>query len=403
MKLFYIILFLSQLHLEAQVMFKVFKDTVMTFTYSGGDEFNADKLDENIWKNGIGGRRVLVVQDLAFVPENVKLEQGLIRFYANRRDSNFTLMQNEVDSNYFRKKRIAIRDNQFKVLYTVGAIVSREKHHYGMYELRFKVQEGKGIWPAFWFYGGTKNDEIDVFELKGEKNNKVHVDVHCPSGCAHGYHKNKLSFGRSFGAWQPLTRFLHEGFNVALLEWSDSGLIWYINGYPLASYRGDFSKPMNLFLNTSVAKTSEAFSPGPDESTVWPNIYDVDYLRIWQPAKDEKISLAVNRDLTSSQLFPSDYTNRPTNKRGPEYHRKKLKHIDGIITIVRPANNKLLLKVLGKVLDANTVVSITGEYSKQEVTMTDKEVEIMVDERDRNLTIEFKNSCRSFSRTINLN
>ena len=40
-------------------------------------------------------------------------------------------------------------------------------------------------------------EEIDIFELKCENNDRIHVDVHCPSGCARGYRKTPLSFGRA--------------------------------------------------------------------------------------------------------------------------------------------------------------------------------------------------------------
>jgi beta-glucanase (GH16 family) len=403
-KFFLLAVLFCSLSFHAQVMMKIYTDSIKTFVYKGGDEFNADQLDESAWKKGLGGRRVLMAQDLAFEPGNIKTGNGMVTFVADRRDSLYNLSVYEVDSSYLKKQRRELPEQKWTTRYTAGAIVSRNKFHYGMYELRFKVEEGKGVWPAFWFYGGNRNEEIDVFELKGERNNEVHVDVHCPEGCAHGYRKTRFSLPGSYGGWMPVSKYLHEGFNHMLFEWDKGQLTWYINGHPLAYYRGEFANPMNIFLNTSVAKTGEAFSPGPDSTTKWPNHFYVDYLRIWEPLDDTAVPvLKVNRSLDASNRFISDYTPKPQKHKGLMYRKKLLNPILGVIIVSAVTPGKLNIQVLGKMADIDPGLIINGAHTNIRVKVENKETLVEVDPRDNRFTLLFNNGCRPFSRKLLVN
>ncbi len=392
------------LNVSAQVLLKLYNDSLFGYSYGGGDEFTAPKLNENYWSNGLPWSRVLMEQDLAFSPKNVTQLQGMVNFVAKTEDSIYVLRSSEIDSNFIKQKKIIIKNNTFQTKYSVGCIVSQQKFHYGLYELRFKVEEGRGVWPAFWFYGGNANEEIDCFELKGEKNDKIHVDTHCPTGCD-GNYKNKLGLNTNWGGWMPVSNYLHNGFNIMQFEWNPESLIWYLNGYPLAYFKGRFPNPMQLYLNTSVAKNGAAFPPGPDKTTKWPNTYSVDYFRAWKPvAAAQELVLKINTELNSSSQFISDYKNHPKKKHGINYSQKKFSKPDGMISLFLLPNNKLKVLILGEVNDKKAIVSIKGINSGQTFNLKtiENEQEIDLIPADKLIQFTLKIKDKEYSRIITI-
>jgi beta-glucanase (GH16 family) len=294
-------------------------------------------------------------------------------FEASKSDSIYKLADWEIDSNYLRKSRLKISENKFQVKYAAGGIISREKFHYGLYELRFMVEKGPGIWPAFWFYGGKGNEEIDVFELKGERLDEIHVDTHCPKGCAHGYKKTPLSVGRSYGDWLKASKSLNNGYNVMMLDWRKDELFWFLNGFPVAYFRGQFNNPMNIFVNTSVARTGEAFSPGPDSTTTWPNKFVVDYLRIWEQdtsGRGSRTTLLVEKELSDSTRSEDVV---PVKQRKVSYSRKKFNKVGGCIFITVCGKKKLKVKVNGPLIKEKGVVVINCDGQRLEMNYDQRE------------------------------
>lgn len=386
----------------AQVLLKISNDSIIGYSYDGGEEFNSPVLDEKVWFNGLPWARVLMTQDVAFSKKNVLLKDGLINFVTLKEDSNYVLAPTEIDSAYLKKTKTKLVDNKFLAKYSVGCIMSRQKYHYGIYELRFQVDKGKGVWPAFWFYGGNKNEEIDCFELKNERNNEIHVDTHCPTGCDKGY-KNKLGLNTNWGGWMPVTNFLQDGFNIMYLEWKKEEVVWYINGYPLAYFKGRFPNPMNLYLNNSVAKDGGAFKPGPDETTKWPNNYFVDYFRSWKEIeKGKEIKLIANNNLIVSDKFKSDYSNKPSKKRGLMYKKKKLETLDGMISLSLNSDFILNINILGNINDVNSTVKIKGATSGQilEVPKILKDQEVKLNPIDKEIEITIVTKEKSYTQKI---
>ncbi len=343
--------------IKSQVLLKLYNDTLYNYEYAGGDEFNTDKLDESYWDKGVGYTRVIMAQDLAFVPEGIKQEGGFAKFLADKKDSLYVLGSHEIDSTYLKQEQLQLVNNQFLAKYSAGCIFSKQKFHYGLYELRFKVEEGRGVWPAFWFHGGYKNDEIDVFELKGEKRKQIQVDTHCPMGCDRGY-TAKFSFSKNWGGWLPVKEPLDERFNLMYLEWDVEKVNWFFNGYPMAYYKGKFASPMNLYLNTSVAKTGGAFSPGPDESTKWPNTYTVDFIRVWKPLGKTDTLLLKRGHLENPD---TGYSNKPLKKKGLTHNRSEFKAQKAIIYVSIDLENKLHLRVTGNLTESDASIHLTGE------------------------------------------
>ena len=295
-----------------------------------------------------------------------------------------------------------MKNNEFLTKYSVGCIVSKNKYSYGIHEIRFKVEEGQGVWPAFWFFGGVKNEEIDIFELKDERNDDIHVDTHCPSGCDRGY-KNKIGLNTNWGGWMPLTGYLHDGFNVMALEWRADELIWFINGYPLAYFKGKFENPMNVYLNTSVAKDGGAFKPGPSEKTKWPNTFCVDYYRFWKPVPDKKkLILKKDNASASSKQYNSTYSIKPAKKRGLMFKKSKLNPLEGNITVTRSSDHQIIVSALGKLKETGLKLKIEGNTSKKNYAydLLNEEVTIDIDTSDNQLNFTFITETASYTETL---
>ena len=185
-----------------------------------------------------------------------------------------------------KKNKILLKNTSFTFKYTAGIIVSKQKYKFGYFEIRFKLpKDGKGMWPAFWTYGGNKNDEIDFFEIKCERNNYVHVDVHCPDGCSN--YPAFMWTHKDWGGWIKTKGFLDDGYNTIAGEWQNGYIKWYLNGKGIAYFKSNFETAMYIIANMSMAKDGGAFDPGPDESTKYPGIMQVDYIRVWTNEKPQ--------------------------------------------------------------------------------------------------------------------
>src|SRR5437588_1714701 len=80
--------------------------------------------------------------------------------------------------------------------YTSARIRTRAKGdwQYGRFDLRAKLPQGKGIWPAIWMlptdqrYGGWPHSgEIDIMELLGQDPKKVYGTLHYSGPQGHRY------------------------------------------------------------------------------------------------------------------------------------------------------------------------------------------------------------------------
>ncbi len=160
---------------------------------------------------------------------------------------------------------------------------------YGRFEIRARLPNTQGIWPAFWLlpanarYGHwPAGGEIDIMELIGREPGRVYGTLHYgnPHESTSGYYD--LPAGQTFA----------DDFHVFALEWEPGELRWYVDGtlYLTAdewftSGDGDFPAPFDqefyLILNMAVG----GYWPGsPDSTSVFPQFLYVDYVRVYQEA-----------------------------------------------------------------------------------------------------------------------
>ena len=150
----------------SQVLWQLTGDRITRWNYLDGDEFNGPVLDTSKWRDDYPWARSLYCsfEDHYYTPsKNFKFENGILSLIAKKETIQAKTVPYESDSFRLICDGKDVGSNFRSFQYTSGMIFSKQKYHYGYYEIKFKSQEGKGIWPAFWLYAGHENDEIDVF------------------------------------------------------------------------------------------------------------------------------------------------------------------------------------------------------------------------------------------------
>ncbi len=166
--------------------------------------------------------------------------------------------------------------------------INKADFTFGRIEARAKLPIGQGIWPAFWMlftnqtYGGwAASGEIDIMEYVGQTPNKVFGTIHYGDNWPGNQYKGNDYF-------LPSGTF-HDGFHVFAIEWEPHEIRWYVDGILYSvqndwystggAYPAPFDHDFHILLNCAVGGNL----PGPpDGSTVFPQEYVIDYVRVYQ-------------------------------------------------------------------------------------------------------------------------
>jgi beta-glucanase (GH16 family) len=172
--------------------------------------------------------------------------------------------------------------------YTSARLVTKNKGDwkYGRIEVKAKLPQGRGIWPAIWMlptewkYGDwPASGEIDIMEFVGYEPDRVHGTVHTKSF--------NHSIGTQKGSSLQLTD-LATASHVYAIEWLADKIDFYIDGQRyftfINSNRGfadwPFDQSFHLLLNVAVGGNWGG-AQGVDAS-VYPQQFVIDYVRVYQ-------------------------------------------------------------------------------------------------------------------------
>ncbi|MFH5806518.1 family 16 glycosylhydrolase [Alienimonas sp. DA493] len=246
------------------------------------DEFDGDQLDLTKWgkeENNLGGgnneRQAYRVEDkYAFVRDG-KLHLAV------HRDPHTT---SDGKTQPYSSARLRTR--------------GRAEWTFGRFEVRAKMPDGQGIWPAVWMlptdspYGGwAAGGEIDILESRGSA-------VEETTGALH--------FG---GAWPRNEYVAHayefpnenaaEAFHTYAVEWSADAIRWFVDGELVQTRTKDewfseaardnpsapFDSPFHLLINVAVdGRFFEHVDQQADRlpADAFPQTLLVDYVRVYQ-------------------------------------------------------------------------------------------------------------------------
>lgn len=179
------------------------------------------------------------------------------------------------------------KEANFPKGYSSARIVTKQKAawEYGYIEVRAKLPQGVGTWPAIWmlpeqnnFGGWPKSGEIDIMEHVGYDPGVVHGTVHTEA-----FNHTK---GTQKGAQRKVDSF-DTDFHTYAIDWKAEQIDFFIDGERYFTFKntgGDykewpFGHPFHLILNIAVGGNWGG-QKGVDEK-IWPQRMEVDYVRVF--------------------------------------------------------------------------------------------------------------------------
>jgi beta-glucanase (GH16 family) len=175
--------------------------------------------------------------------------------------------------------------------YRSGRAHSNYAQRHGRWEVRADLPTSQGMWPAIWLlpdvgpYPWPSQGEIDIMENRG----------HQPTLTSSAFHYRNAQGNHTY-VWdqQTTARFgdsvnFHSGFHTYAVEWDASKLRFFVDDvhyYTVfdAEVGGFLSRqtaPMQMTLNTAVGGQFLGDNFQPNASTVWPQQFLIDYVRVY--------------------------------------------------------------------------------------------------------------------------
>lgn len=235
------------------------------------DEFNGVAVDSTRWTYDVGtgppfpGWGNNELQYYTARPQNVVVTNGVLHLIARREA-------------YKGASYTSVR------LKTQGLFSKA----YGRFEIRARLPQGRGYWPAFWLlpldsvYGSwAASGEIDLMENRGQEPTTVSGTLHFGGQWPTNAHSSGPSF--TFAAGDSATNF-----HTYALDWGTNWFRWYVDGrlYQTQAswwssggpFPAPFDRPFYLLMNLAVGGN---FVGSPDAATVFPGRIEVDYVRVY--------------------------------------------------------------------------------------------------------------------------
>ena len=225
------------------------------WTYIWGDEFDSDTLNWSKWwsQTGMHGTELQY-----YTPrrENVYLKDGML---------------------YLR----AIRESMIDTLpFTSGEVFSSIEFGQGHYiEVRCKIPKGRGLWPAFWFWSGKNKtyQEIDAFEIWSDDTRRLLVSNYWQDAQTGKVQSESKRIRPRDLSGKRID--MSEHFLTFATYWDETGVRYLLNNKLIAQFKNHIATdPMPIILNIAV----EGGKNQPDEKTVFPADYIIDYVRVYK-------------------------------------------------------------------------------------------------------------------------
>lgn len=182
----------------------------------------------------------------------------------------------------------AIKEAFEGAAYTSARLVSKNKGDwkYGRFEIKAKMPKGRGLWPAIWMlptdwkYGDwPTSGEIDIMEHVGYLPDSLYGTVHT------GAYNHRIGTQKGNKVY---SKDLSDAFHVYVLEWNeneikigiDDDLYFVYPNEKKTEQEWPFDQKFHLLINMAVGGDWGG-SRGIDE-TIFPQTFQVDYVRVYQ-------------------------------------------------------------------------------------------------------------------------
>lgn len=289
------------------------------------DEFDGETLDETRWNREVdcwgGGneeRQCYTARD-----ENVRVEDGRLIIEARLEEATGPALPPRLWSS--EDDAQATNTQPF----TSGRINTAGKGDwtYGRIEVRARLPEGQGTWPAIWMlptdevYGGwALSGEIDILEA-------VNLGAECRE--CRGREENRIFGTLHFGGAWPENRYQNrettlptgengeQVWHEFAVEWSQGRVEWFLNGesYGYLTQRrwrtlsdapeardnpyAPFDQRFHLILNLAIGgHLAESRSAGGVDPLGYPKQLEIDWVRVYDCPSDPETAVACRNAAT---------------------------------------------------------------------------------------------------------
>jgi beta-glucanase (GH16 family) len=239
------------------------------------DEFSGDRVDPRNWTRQV---------------EAAGRFNGEWQRYTDHAENAF------IDDGCLVIRALHTSDQHGPDQYTSARLHTAGKHAWthGKVVARMQLPFGAGTWPAFWMLGANidenggdtpwpQSGEIDIMEFYGSKDDGV-VEANIHYAGADDQHRQmgaerfKLEAGR-----------FADAFHVFEVEWDAQMIRWSVDGQEYARHPisdpvySELHQPHFILFNLAIGGE---WSGRPDESTRFPQNVYIDWVRVYQKAKD---------------------------------------------------------------------------------------------------------------------
>ncbi len=142
-----------------------------------------------------------------------------------------------------------------------GVIATHDKFHqkHGYFEARIKIPSHEGTFPAFWMFHqnrsweGTHRTEIDIMENLGHAPHYIYNSFHYFDNVSATY-SGDHNFIKPRPSGQVFTGTdFSEDFHVYAVEWTQSKIVWKIDGRQVSEVNNDQASYEDLYLKLNLA------------------------------------------------------------------------------------------------------------------------------------------------------
>lgn len=206
-------------------------------------------------------------------------------------------------------KIVAIKQREGGKEYTSARITTKGKGDwlYGKVEVRAKLPSGRGTWPAIWMLPSDEGagewpngGEIDIMEHVGYYPDTVFATAHTKDF----NHTKRTQVGAKTYLPSATT-----DFHVYGLEWEENEYRCYVDGMHYFTFKNKgtgygawpFDQHFHLILNLAIGGGLGG-KMGIDDS-LFPHIFEVDYVRVYQKPTTDLGSLIRQRQVVDTNLI----------------------------------------------------------------------------------------------------
>lgn len=219
--------------------------------------------------------------------ENVRVENGVLVI-----EGRIEKFKNPK----YKKDAVAYQQKREFANYTSGSIntLGKAAFKYGRIEVRAKMPEGKGVWPAIWMMGTNRTDigwprcgEIDIMEYAGKNPHTITACNHFADPKIKDKSLKGKAIHKSSGQSKLNVKEPYNDFHVYSIEWDEAQIKFFVDDKQFSTFEIDvagkgednpFRKQHYLLLNLALG----GGMGGKIDDGIFPQKYEIDYVRVYE-------------------------------------------------------------------------------------------------------------------------